>query len=347
MMESVSDYQKFRISPEGLVQEPGGIMLEKMDAIPVGDLHGVNVLDVGCDAGFWSFMAASEGAQSVVGLDRNRTIKGKKVDLVAENNRIARRHARLKNCRFLEQNIGKQWRLHGLFQRIFMFSVYHHIFENCMDHESIWLWARLQCWPGSILIYEGPLDDKDVVVQKNVSEDKRWMFTREKIVAAAEKYFDVEYVGPAKHEPHRHVFRLKAKAMTNPDTFTGRAKHGAGGASIAFMHGRGARMDAIRDILGFTPFPGSLNVDLDRNFEWGSGYFRADLMDWRNRSEGFDSPICIKKVRFYPVTVNDYHAYVMRFEKDDYAPNFVEIVADCKLRDVLADDMIILKKRGA
>lgn len=56
----------------------------KMASFSFPYVMGKRVLDVGCDMGFWSFLAAAKGADFVLGLDRNRDVRGiGPVDLVA------------------------------------------------------------------------------------------------------------------------------------------------------------------------------------------------------------------------------------------------------------------------
>ena len=83
-----ADYQKFSFQL-GKITNVGSRMQQKLAAIEdvIPDLTGKDVLDIGCDFGFWSFLSAERGADKVVGLDRNRDVKGLgKVDLVGLNN---------------------------------------------------------------------------------------------------------------------------------------------------------------------------------------------------------------------------------------------------------------------
>ena len=64
----MSDYQKFDLI-NGQVCNIQGRMTDKLKAIPLPDLTGKRVLDIGCDHGFWTFLSA-EKAKKVVALDR-------------------------------------------------------------------------------------------------------------------------------------------------------------------------------------------------------------------------------------------------------------------------------------
>jgi len=65
-------------------------------------------------------------------------------------------------------------------------------------------------------------------------------------------------------------------------------------------------------------------------FPWDENYFRAQVLDVADRAKGLDSPWVRRWARFYPVRVvgSDSYAVAFRFEGEDYAPNFVEIVSE-------------------
>ena len=100
----------------------------------------------------------------------------------------------------------------------------------------------------------------------------------------------------------------------------------------------------IDDILGIDPYPGSLNAALARDFSWEHGYLTGQIHDVLDRGKGFDSPWGLKWCRFYPVQINWHDAYVMRFELDNYPKNFVEIIADVKLRNDAQEYVAIMKR---
>jgi len=65
-------------------------MAAKLQAVPLPELRGKRVLDVGCDAGAWCWLAAEQGAADVLGLDRGREVRGRGfVDVIKENRRCA------------------------------------------------------------------------------------------------------------------------------------------------------------------------------------------------------------------------------------------------------------------
>lgn len=307
-------------------------MNAKLAAIPLPFLMGKSVLDVGTDMGFWAFLAASKGAQSVLGLDRNREVRNVgHVDLVELNRRRAAEEGR-HNARFEHVNLGKQWREFGRFDVVFCFSMYHHFYECCGDHAPIWFWLSRHCALDGQVLWEGPIDDTDPVVQRNVSDDNREGYSREEIVDAASRYFDAERIGPALHEPTREVWRFRPKAR-DTKAVSGDLVKGAGGATAAFEHEGGRRIAEVESILGFRPVPGSLNLRLDHAFDWDEGYYRSQVLDVADRSAGLNSKWVPRWARFYPLTIDGVNAWAFRFEGEKYGQDFLELIAPERLRD--------------
>lgn len=346
MTARVPDYQEFSIDPDGLVAWPGERMRKKLDAIRLPDLEGKDVLDVGCDFGFWSFLAANRGAKSVVGIDRNRPVRGEMFDVVASNREVAEAYPALRVCDFVELNVGKQWHEVGLFDVVFMFSMYHHVFENVGDHAPIWFWLWRQTRPGGVVLWEGPVDNSDGVVTSNMSAENQAHYTRDKILGAASVYFDYEYVGPALHETTRHVFRFTRKPVVEYDLHEGKAEDGAGGATTAFQYADGRRGEEILRAFGVRPYAGSLNVKTKTPFNWDRDYYRVKILDVVDRSQGFESQWSPKWARFYPVNFCGLKpGFVFRFEGEEHYPgNFVEIISSARLRDsMLTDNVFIMR----
>ena len=122
------DYQFFDFAGNGAIGSVGERLRLKMNAIPLPDLHDKEVLDIGCDFGFWSFLAASLGAKRVLGLDRNRSVKGTGFVNLVEMNRQNAQENGLPACDFAEVNIGKQWREFGRFDARILAR--HHGFDR-------------------------------------------------------------------------------------------------------------------------------------------------------------------------------------------------------------------------
>lgn len=318
-------------------------MNAKMAAVPLPYMLGKNVLDVGCDFGFWTFLAASKGASQVLGLDRNRDVRGVgRVDLVEMNRRRATDEGR-DNVRFEEINLGKQWREFGQFDIVLCLSVYHHIYEGSGgDHAPIWFWLSRHC-VGQVL-WEGPVDDSDPVVRANVSDAYRPGYNREAILEAASRHFEAEYIGPALHEPTRQVWRFTPKPKTEW-TQDAHICAGAGGATKAFEYADGRRIKEIEDILGVRPIAGSLNLHTyEKSFDWDLGYYRAQVLDVKDRSAGIGSEWAPRWARFYPVNIEGIQAWAFRFEGERYPETFLELLAPTRLRDGLPELDVMLTR---
>lgn len=305
----------------------------KRKAIPLPDLAGKTVLDIGCDHGYWCWLAADLGASHVLGVDRNRD----GIDLITKNTEEAHRLDAV--CAFSEMNVGKQWRYFGKFDVVFLFSLYHHIYQNCGDHRAIWFW--LWQHTSEELLWENPTGDDDAVVRMNVT---RRDYDRASILRAASIYFDVELVGPALHVATREVWRCIPKTI-KPNDWRGQITSGSpagGGATRAFEYASGRRIDEIEAILGVRMFPGTLNLNLDRAFDWDKSYYRAQLLETVDRSD-LSAEWKPRWARFYPVIINNdvfTPTYALRFEGETYRDNYLEVIAPTRLLDSIESKVV-------
>jgi 2-polyprenyl-3-methyl-5-hydroxy-6-metoxy-1,4-benzoquinol methylase len=315
-------------------------MALKRRAIPLPDVQGKRCLDIGCDFGSWSWLLADSGASYVLGLDRNRVVKGAgHVDLVD----YCRKYAFSTGydvCDFEQFNLGRQWHSWGEFDLVLMFSLYHHVFENVEDHRPIWYWLGQHVSEGGGLLWENPTSVSDPVVRANVSASNQANYTLDKILAAAQLYFTAEYIGPAMHESTREVWRFRPLPLTQ-HVYEGAIGSGTGGATKAFLFDQGRRIHEIERALGFRAFPGSLNVYLDEAFRWDDGYLRAQVLDPVCRDRGLDVEWAPRWARFYPLLVDGVSAYAFRFEGEKYKSNFVELIAPEKLRPLVGQRVTI------
>lgn len=328
-IRSRSDYQIFDISNHSLINL-GKRLEKKLNALrPVlPNFKEKTVLDIGCDFGFWSFLAALNGG-SVLGLDRSRPVKDLgQVNIPLLNNQTAQKNQL--NAKFLDYEAGNQWWDFKKFDIVFCMSVYHHIFNICKSHQAVWYWLSRIC--SGQLIWENPLNSDDRVVQINIPNSELDLYNEDAIRSAAELYFSIEFEGPAIHETTRTVWRMTPKENRTIE-YSGKSISGAGGASKAFVYDENKRANHISYILGKPIFPGTLNVQLDSEFAWDRNYFRAQLPDVQDRSKGLDSEWSLKWVRFYPVMINGISAWGMRFEGEKYPLNFLEVIASERLRD--------------
>lgn len=299
-------------------------MARKLRVVPLPDLVGKRVLDVGCDHGFWCFLAAERGAKYVLGIDRNRPVKGKPVDLVARNTALG-----VPACEFAEMALGLQWHEFGDFDVVLMLSMYHHAYNLVGEHDPIWFWLSRHA-VGEVL-WENPVDVTDGVARKDIRQELHGGYTEAAIRAAAEQYFDIEVVGPG-HVPSRVVWRCTPKALT-PRMMQARVMSGAHGASKAFEYANGRRIEEIRAALGVEPVPGSLNLRTFAPFWWDHDHYVADVADVVDRRRGLSSAWAPRRCRFYPLKVNGAAAYAMRFDGERYGDDFVEVISDIRLRE--------------
>lgn len=338
-IRSKADYQQFLLTEAGEVTDIGNRMRAKQKALAGvwPEMAGKRVLDIGCDFGFWSFLAASQGAQKVLGLDRSRSVRDLgPVDLPLLNNQTEHELGR-DVCQFRKYEAGVQFHDLGSFDVVLLMSLYHHIYANTGgDHETIWYWLWRQCKKPGMLIWENPTDVSDVVVQGNVPDFLHLGYNVENIREAAERYFTIVDERPALHEDTRTIWVCEPKYDRDDvpfEAWLGQTKDGAGGASKAFAWDNSRRVREIEHILGEEVRPGSLNIELEQPFGWDRRYYRTLVMDLVDRRTGLEGEWRLRPCRFYPVWVDGQRAWAMRFEGEAYPDNFIELISPKRLRD--------------
>jgi CTP-dependent riboflavin kinase len=335
-IRAAADYQQFDFDARGRPIELNARISAKLEAMSdmLPPFEGRRVLDLGCDMGAWSFLAAAGGAAAVVGVDRNRNVRGVgDVDLCELNRQTAERYELYRNTRFRRMEMGRQWHELGRFDLVLMMSVYHHVYQAAGgDHAAIWYWLARHVEPGGVLLWEGPTDCEDVVSDQHISEQIKREYNPDAILDAASEHFDLDGEAPALHEETRTVFRFVRRALDS-QRLLGELTSTSGGATRAFLHAGSRRMLEIHDALGFMPYPGSLNVQLEEPFDFATDYYRARLLDVVDRRQGLEGEWAERWCRFYPLRVDAEPAFAMRFEGDRYSGDFLELVAPCRLRD--------------
>lgn len=336
----LSDYQIFDFNYSGDIINIGDKITSKIQSLKSTlpeNFNELAVLDIGCDFGFWSFSAACNGAKRVVGLDRGRKVRNVGfVDLIDLNRDIVKQFPeKYSNCEFYEIDIGKQWKTYGRFDLIYMFSLYHHIFNNTGAHEPVWLWLYRQINKKGRIIWENPLTNEDGVVKLNVSKDLHGIYNAERILNEAKKYFEKTYIGPAAYRKTREIYEFKPKKIETP-SYKCIVHKGSNGASRAFKYADNRRIKEISNILGIKPVHGSLNLTTEMDFDWDSHFYRAQTHDVVDRKKGLDSQWSLRWTRFYPVVINDrVKGFVLRFENEKYKNNFVEVISEKNIRNEL------------
>lgn len=177
-------------------------MGDKLRAIPLPDFRGKTVFDIGTDHGFWAQLASERGASRIVGVDRGRVVRGQGfVDLTARNNA-----QNWPGCEFITADLGVDWPQLGVFDIAFAFSVYHHLYAQCGDHQKLWQWFADHVRVGGLLLWEGPPDETDSMARQLMRTNRRRNYTRVGIRGAADQFFRVTVIGPALHRAHREVW---------------------------------------------------------------------------------------------------------------------------------------------
>lgn len=311
-MNITSDYQRFGIR-QGHIQPLGARLRTKLDVIPLPDLAGKRVLDVGCHSGFWCYLAKERGARYVLGVDQNPLVSP----------------IGSPSFHFKQMAIGKTWPNLGAFEVVLLLSVYHHLYKATGgDHESIWFWLWGCLYFEGELLAEIATSHKDHTILNLVPAELHANYAGWRTAAAS--YFDIEDIGPSEHEPLRRVYRMRPK-LREAVTITGEVKKGYGMAAVLMKCEHGRRMTEIESLLGMRPYPGTLNL-LACGFDWDSGYYRGEIMALNDRRKGPDGGWHPRWMRFYPLTVNNHPAYAARFENEYHRLDFVELIAETQLR---------------
>jgi len=110
------------------------------------------------------------------------------------------------------------------------------------------------------------------------------------------------------------------------DTLRGRLVSGLGEGQHYVA--RDGYRKQFQEKLGFDPFPGTLNIRLDRPFDYA----------WRRaiKIEGFlDEGVTFGKCSCYKVKVMGIEAAIVRPERSSYPQDLVEVIAPIRLRSSL------------
>lgn len=117
--------------------------------------------------------------------------------------------------------------------------------------------------------------------------------------------------------------------------YKGKAQDGGAGASRAMAHERCRRMLELKEILGYMPFPGSLNLSLDRPFDYSQPCIEAEVLNPQS-VHNFDAPWVKEVFQFWPITIAGIEAHAVCMKRRHRAqrqPTFMEVYAPVRLRD--------------
>ena len=125
-------------------------------------------------------------------------------------------------------------------------------------------------------------------------------------------------------------------------------QHRRGGATRAFHYAQDRRMHEIQSVLGFLPYPGTLNLVCDVDFDWSEDHYSAVMLDVVNRRFSLSYGWAPRRAGFWPVLVSDVEttqpipAFAFRFENEVYPKNLLELVAPERLRDRLVGPDVLV-----
>lgn len=110
---------------------------------------------------------------------------------------------------------------------------------------------------------------------------------------------------------------------------------GAGGASRAFLAREKQRIIELQALIGYAPYPGTLNLRLKHGFDWDAPHVQGSI--WHASPSGGG----LRGVRLYPVALSsnniaqaDCMGHVIRFENASYPDTYIGVIAPVRLREL-------------
>lgn len=182
---------------EGLV--PTGTLVDRIkvfdDVCPNFFKDGKKLLDVGCSKGYFSFLAASNGFEKVVGIDPNVGV----ID--------ACRNLGISNV-YLLPDTFRNFKIDDQYDRIFVGNGPHHIFADC---SGTWDWlGKLAAISSDLVLMEGGFDMSDNQMYSEIRPEWMETFTIDSFMSYAKKFFSIEKFVKSSIEG-RYVVLLKRK----------------------------------------------------------------------------------------------------------------------------------------
>jgi hypothetical protein len=188
---STHEYNLEKLEPEGDLKS----RLGQIQVISPNFFHGENLLDIGCNKGFFS-LQASQYCNFVEGIDIDKNY----TDLC---NSLKQPNMKISNTTFRDYVPDKQ------FDRILIGNVHHYLFRECEGWDWIYKLAAIAT---DQVIIEGPIDMKceDLLENKAFSEDLQKKFTYNDFIKIMSKFFVLEEKIDS-ILPQRYVMRFKRK----------------------------------------------------------------------------------------------------------------------------------------
>lgn len=165
-------------------------------------IEGKRYLDIGCNAGYFPILALQLGAKETYGIDASEEYMGIAKEVAA--------HVGAKPNLFLEKFSEDILRF-GSFDAISLNSLYHYLFLDIKNHETIF---RIISLMTENLFFENPLGMEDPVILKLSGQEGKEIlkteYTKEKILGAASKFFHCEYLADHLY-PDRKIYWMTRK----------------------------------------------------------------------------------------------------------------------------------------
>lgn len=90
----------------------------------------------------------------------------------------------------------------------------------------------------------------------------------------------------------------------------------------------------ILNILGYMPFPGSLNLELDKPFDYTRAHITADVTEKPRPGAWNNNRWTPRPFHFWPITINGVEGHAVKIEGKVRRPTFLEVYAPSRLRDL-------------
>jgi len=198
-------FQKFKIEDNlNIVPDERAVNDLKyiFNIFPLEKTKGKRVLDIGCNHGLYSIYMKMRGqARYVLGIDPFPDA----INLAKEIAKELKLNIDFQCKRFFDDILT-----HKKFDIILCVSVYHYLFRDYKSHDRIFQILYQMC---DEMYWENPLDVSDYSCNEmfdHYMPNEKENYTKEKILDAAEKFFDIKYIGTHINKT-RHIYHMRKK----------------------------------------------------------------------------------------------------------------------------------------